>query len=485
MAGISLAELIHDLYTDVYFRCHRSWFKMKQLILKNVKFLIKQPSYRASITECQIINWFVKPGDRVKQFDKICEVQSDKASVEITSRWDGTVRKLLYDTDDMAIVGQPLLEIDVEELEDEITLVESVDIGDAAEEIMRHKIQPRAGADPQEPQTPRNMVTETKSSPSHAIALQTSSETDSSLLIPSVRHLLKELNLNIRDIQGTGKNRRVTKEDVLRYNQELSPQILTVNNEVEPNFFPPSGKDQLLSPTATQNAMFKTMTSSLAIPHFLYTHSVDFTILNSLRQRFNTNSVNRMSPSSKLTPLPFIMKALSQAFNEYPLLNSHLQTPSNQGRPKVLIKNKHNFGIAIDTPNGLLVPVVKDVQSHSISSLAEEISRLSGLAKEGKLGVDDFKGATFVISNIGSVGGGVVSPVIVAPMVGILGVGRVRAVPAFERDEMGAEKIVKREEVVLSWSADHRLLDGATVAKCAEVVKVLLENVDVLAVVLK
>ena len=169
--------------------------------------------------------------------------------------------------------SQPLLEIDVEESEEE-------------KETTRDEISPRAGADTQEPQTPRNMGTETKPPPSHAIESQTSSETDSSLMIPSVRHLVKELNLSICDIQGTGKNRRVTKEDVLRYNQEQSRQIPTVNDEVEPNFSPSSGKDQLFSPTATQNAMFKTMTSSLAIPHFLYTHSVDFTTLNSVRQRF-------------------------------------------------------------------------------------------------------------------------------------------------------------------------------------------------------
>lgn len=139
----------------------------------------------------------------------------------------------------------------------------------------------------------------------------------------------------------------------------------------------------------------------------------------------------------------------------------------------------------MDTPQGLLVPVVRDVQNHSISSLATEIERLSRLAKDGKLGVSDFKGATFSVSNIGSIGGGVVSPIVVPPMVGIVCVGKMRAVPAFGKDEIGRVEIVKKEEVVWSWSADHRVLDGATVARCAEMVGELLADINVLAVLLR
>lgn len=140
--------------------------------------------------------------------------------------------------------------------------------------------------------------------------------------------------------------------------------------------------------------------------------------------------------------------------------------------------------IAVNTPQGLLVPVIRNVQDHSIVSLTAEINRLSGLAKESRLGVDDFKGATFTISNIGSIGGSAVSPVIVSPMVGILGVGRVQNVPAFQKDEHGEGRVVKLEEVVLSWSADHRVHDGATVVKCAEVVKHVLENFGILGTIL-
>jgi 2-oxoisovalerate dehydrogenase E2 component (dihydrolipoyl transacylase) len=244
-----------------------------------------------------------------------------------------------------------------------------------------------------------------------------------------------------------------------------------------------------LSPIETQ--MFKVMSRSFNIPHFLYTHTVDFTSLKVLRKRLNVvepplpvfSEADR--PHPKLTPLPFIMKALSLAFLKFPKLSSHLDTRTEQDKPHLVLKASHNFGIAVGTPQGLLVPVVRDVQSHSIISLAREIHRISTLAKEGKLRPTDFQGATFTISNIGSIGGSVVGPVIVEPMVGILAVGQVRAVPVFKRDETGVERVVKREEAILSWSADHRVIDGATVARCGRTVQQLLENFELTSTTLK
>ena len=361
-------------------------------------------------------------------------------------------------------------------------MTESAKREDVLEKITTNDIQQRSGAGPQSPYSTRP---ETKLSPIPSTESQASLKANSVLLLPSVRHLLKEMNLNVADIQGTGKNGRVMKEDVHRHTLGNLSSPSKMSSDAAAVFPAAGAKDRLVSLTATQNAMFKTMSRSLTIPHFLYTQSVDLTTLNSLRKRYNINPILQGPQSSKLSVLPFIMKALSHAFDQFPLLNSHLDTESDYKKPQIVLKSSHNFGIAVDTPQGLLVPVVKDVQNHSVSSLAVEIQRLSRLAQEGKLGVEDFKGATFVVSNIGSIGGEVVSPVIVAPMVGIVGVGRMRLVPAFGEDEMGTEKIVKREEVVLSWSADHRVLDGATVAKCAGLVKRLLEDVDVLAVLLR
>jgi 2-oxoisovalerate dehydrogenase E2 component (dihydrolipoyl transacylase) len=312
---------------------------------------------------------------------------------------------------------------------------------------------------------------------------------------PAVRHLLKRHNINVTDVRGTGKRGRVTKEDVERY--------LADSREETPASAPPvveqaasstTERDATVRLSPTENQMFKAMTRSLSIPHFLYTHSVNVSAFNELRSKLVTSKVldylvaskDDSSTAPKLTLLPFVMKALSRVFLQFPKLNSHLEA-NEANNPKLTLKASHNFGMAIDTPQGLLVPVIKNVQNHSVLSLAAEIKRISEIARAGKLKPDDFQGATFTVSNIGSVGAGcqAVSPVIVAPMVGILGMGRISDVPVFGKDDTGIERLVKERQVILSWSADHRIIDGATVAKAADMLAALLSRPESLGLILK
>ena len=233
--------------------------------------------------------------------------------------------------------------------------------------------------------------------------------------------------------------------------------------------------DRIVALSPTEMHMFRVMTESLTIPHFLYTHSVDIKSLNSLRKRFNA-SLAPDSSGLRVSLLPFVMKAVSDVFLHFPKFNSHLDTTTNDNRPRLGVKAAHNFGFAVDTPKGLVVPVVRNVQSQSVASLAAVIRRLSNLGRENRLAPEDLKGATFTISNIGSIGGSVVSPVIVSPMLGILALGRVEDVSIWKVNEQGADYVVKGERVVLSWSADHRVVDGAMVARVAEMVGTLLNN---------
>ncbi|KAL5320107.1 hypothetical protein ACEPPN_013169 [Leptodophora sp. 'Broadleaf-Isolate-01'] len=438
------------------------------------------------------MSWSVKPGDRVQQFEQVCEVQSDKASVEITSRYDGIIKKLHYDVDDMAIVGQPLLDIEIDNIVDEeVEQLDDTQIRrgengslkeDEAQEVIKEDI--KIGAGSQQPEILLGAERERDGPPEDPQPPQQipSLPKQPAILTPAVRHMVKSLGLDVSKIQGTGKDGRILKEDVQRHSSTASSLPVTSTIPTPKD----SPDDRSVCLTATEKQMFKVMTSSLSIPHFLYTHPVDLTSLNSLRQKINSVSptLPEFSQSTpKLTSLPFIMKALSQAFLTTPKLNSHLYTDNDTS--KLLIKASHNFGIAVDTPQGLLVPVVRDVQNHSVTSLATEINRLSKLAKEGKLQVANFKDATFIISNIGSIGGGVVKPIIVSPMVGILGVGRAQDRLVSEKDLEGEDRFVKREEVVLSWSADHRILDGATVARCAEIVTRHLENFEAFSAIFK
>jgi 2-oxoisovalerate dehydrogenase E2 component (dihydrolipoyl transacylase) len=288
--------------------------------------------------------------------------------------------------------------------------------------------------------------------------------------VPAVRHLVKELKLNIEDIEGTGKDGRVTKEDVQNHFNSSKQASTTSIQSRQPTTAPiQQVEDHVHKLTPVQAGMFKQMTKSLSIPHFLYTESIDFSALNALRKKFNVGK----EKGQRISALPFIIKATSLALQQYPLLNAHLDT-SNGDKPKLVVKGSHNIGVAVDSPAGLLVPVIKNVQSHSIETLAAEIQRISKLARDGKLTSADLSGATFTLSNIGSIGGGAVAPVIVSPQVAIVGVGKAKPVPAFGDNG----DIVRKEECVFSWSADHRVIDGAYAARCAEAVRGYLENVE-------
>lgn len=296
-----------------------------------------------------------------------------------------------------------------------------------------------------------------------------------SLATPAVRHMVKENNLNIEDIEGTGKEGRVLKEDVQKHLQvSKQPASTPSTSTTSAPALLQHVEDRVQPLTPIQSGMFKQMTKSLSIPHFLYTDAVDFSSLTSLRTKYNAGR----EKAERITPLPIIIKAVSLTFQQFPLLNAHLDINTNPSKPQIVLKGSHNIGVAVDSPSGLLVPVIKNVQNHSIASLALEIQRLSGLARAGKLTSADLTGATFTISNIGSIGGTAVAPVIVGPQVGILGIGKARVVPAFGE---GGE-LVRREECVFSWSADHRVVDGAYVARAAEEVRKNIEGVEAMLV---
>ena len=282
---------------------------------------------------------------------------------------------------------------------------------------------------------------------------------DKGLATPAVRHLIKEHNIKVEDIDGSGKDGRVLKEDVHRH----------VSQTTQTSAQQDSAKDQKRPLTPVQTAMFKAMTRSLTIPHFLYSSTVDTGSLNRFRAKINSSR----EVGHRLTPLPFILKAVSLAMGHHPLLNAWLDT-SDPKKPELSYKATHDFGIAVDTPSGLLVPVIRNIESQSVASIAEQIKVISSKAREGKLGAKDLQGATFSVSNIGSIGGGVVAPIIVEPQVAIVGIGRAKVVPGF--DEEG--NVVKKEEMVLSWSADHRVVDGAECARCAERVNWYLQNME-------
>lgn len=357
------------------------------------------------------------------------------------------------------LIVQPLCDIDVQ--------------SDPAADESSKPLQIEQTGSPASPQQPQKAVKQHRQdepgqSPSNTSG--TSKGKMASLATPAVRGLLKELSVDIADVSGTGKDGRVLKEDVYRFVESRDAGASSAPSKSSSRSSSEGGEQQVesrLKLSATQSQMFKTMTKSLSIPHFLYTDEINITPISAIRQR-----LNHQPPSQRLSYLPFIIKAVSLALEEFPLLNSRVEVKSEQDSPQLIMREKHNIGIAMDTPQGLLVPNIKNISSLSIIDIASEISRLQSLSKAGKLSITDLAGGTFTVSNIGSIGGTYVAPIIVQNEVAILGVGRARTVPAFDEQD----HVVKRETLNFSWSADHRVVDGATMARMAERVRWFVEE---------
>lgn len=398
--------------------------------------------------------------------------------MEITSRFSGVVKKLHYEAGEMAKVGKPFVDIDIE------GEAKAEDVAAIADQQADKKDVP-----PPPPSESKPEQTQPQTSPEAPVETPVKEKGKcASIATPAVRHLSKELKVDISEVEGTGRDGRVLKEDIYRFIKEKDAKGSA--QQITPT--PPSSQPQdtsvqsetVMPLSNTQLQMFKTMTRSLTIPHFLYADEIDFSSLVELRQRLNR--VIAKGPTvegqpSKLSYLPFIIKAVSLALNQYPMLNARVDVDPKTSKPCLVHRSQHNIGIAMDTAGGLVVPVIKNVASLNILSIAAELSRLQALASQGKLKPADFQGGTITVSNIGNVGGTYVSPVIVEREVAILGIGRMRTVPAFDEND----NVVKKQVTNFSWSADHRVIDGATMARAAEVVRQIVEEPDLMVMHLK
>ncbi|OAA49253.1 dihydrolipoamide branched chain transacylase E2 [Metarhizium rileyi] len=437
------------------------------------------------IVECEVIQWFVEPGARVEEFSPLCEVQSDKASVEITSRFSGTVKKLYYEAGEMARVGKPFVDIDIDG-----------DVEPAATAPSQEQPPPASAPStpsPSEAQSSQRDTTVAAPFGDDAPVTPRPKGKMAGLATPAVRHLSKELNVDIMEIDGTGKDGRVLKEDIYKFvksrEEDGGDSAGTQGRAAAPlpTPTPPGVQTESRTPLSqTQQMMFKSMTRSLTIPHFLYADEIDFSDLVALRSRLNkvlASSTVQDGHPNKLSYLPFIIKAVSMALYQFPILNARVEvdTSGANGKPSLVMRSQHNIGVAMDTPQGLLVPVIKDVGSRNIISIAAELVRLQQLAHQGKLSPGDISGGTITVSNIGNIGGTYLSPVIVEKEVSILGIGRMRTVPAFDDND----NVVKKHVCNFSWSADHRVVDGATMARAAEVVRTVVEEPDIMVMHLR
>ncbi|PZC85363.1 hypothetical protein B5X24_HaOG201859 [Helicoverpa armigera] len=427
------------LLSDVHLQ-HKK-IHTSQIVNKTVAF--KLSDIGEGIREVVIKEWFVKVGDKVQQFDNICEVQSDKAAVTITSRYDGVVTKLYHDVDTTALVGQPLVDIEVQ--------------GEADE-----------GSSSSSPEE-QPKVTKQES-------VEEKSQRIKVLTTPAVRRIAAQFNVDLSTVKATGRNGRVLKEDMLAHLnidsdgsnevpapssvQAMSIPLTQAKAKVEVLL-----EDKVVPVTGFTKAMVKSMTEAMKIPHFGYSDEYDVTKLVESREALKKIAEAR---GAKLTYMPIIIKAASLSLEQLPVLNSSLDSTCEH----LTYKASHNIGVAMDTPNGLIVPVIKNVQNKTILEIARELNTLQERGSKGQLGLNELSGGTFTLSNIGIVGGTYTKPVILPPQVAIGALGKIQVLPRFD-----AEGNVRKAHILtVSFSADHRVVDGVTMARFSNFLKNYLEN---------
>lgn len=416
----------------------------------------KLPDIGEGIHEGEILKWFVKEGQEVKEDDTLFEVQNDKAVVEIPSPVDGTVLKLHVNEGTVAVVGDTLITLEVEGYVAE------------PEEVTET---------PEIPKAPKSAPKEEPKQ--EAVKAETEATNDTSdnkrvIAMPFIRKYARDNDVSIQAVTGTGKNGRVLKEDIdsfLSGDQvsETAERVAddTTSTTTKEKFVVPEGdfvetREKMSNiRKVIANAMVNSKTKA---PHVTLMDDVDVTELVAHRRKFKAIAEEQ---EVKLTYLPYVVKALVSALKQYPILNASVDDETDE----IIQKHYYNIGIAADTEQGLLVPVIKNADRKSIFAISEEITELANKARSGKLGIDEMQGGSSTITNIGSAGGQWFTPVINYPEAAILGIGRI------------ADKaIVRNGEVViapvlaLSMSFDHRIVDGATAQLALNQIKRLLND---------
>ena len=449
-------------------------------------FEFKLPDIGEGIHEGEIVKWFVKPGDEIEEDDVLCEVQNDKAVVEIPSPVKGKVTELKVEEGTVCTVGQTIITLDAPGYEDLKFKGDDHGSDDAkAEEKTEGQVQAtaEAGQDVKKEETPKE---EPKAET--GAGAQEQAEVDPNrrvIAMPSVRKYAREKGVEIRQVAGSGDNGRVLKSDIDAFlsgdsakaqettateaapaaKEETKAEAKSEKQAIPAGQYPETREKM----SGMRRAIAKAMVNSKhTAPHVTLMDEIDVTDLVAHRKKFKSVAADK---GIKLTFLPYVVKALTSALREYPVLNTSLDDATDE----IVHKHYYNIGIAADTEKGLLVPVVKDADRKSIFSISNEINELAGKARDGKLASDEMKGASCTITNIGSAGGQWFTPVINHPEVAILGIGRIAEKPVVKDGE-----IVVAPVLALSLSFDHRMIDGATAQNALNHIKRLLNDPQLL-----
>ncbi|MFL2099382.1 dihydrolipoyllysine-residue acetyltransferase [Desemzia sp. FAM 24101] len=420
-------------------------------------YKFKMPDVGEGMAEGEIVKWLIAEGDTIEEEDSIAEIQNDKSVEEIASPVSGTIKSILVSEGTVASVGDILVEIDAPGYVDESA-----------------------------PAAEATASTSTESKPA-ASTPQTGERNERVLAMPSVRQFARDNDVEIALVTPSGKGGRTTKADVQSFmagetaapakeetaaatpaketasKKEAAPAAQPFSSSMEES----ETREKM---TGMRKAIAKAMVNSKqTAPHVTLHDEVEVSKLWDHRKKFKTIAADK---GTKLTFLPYVVKALSATVKAFPVMNASIDDATQE----IVYKNYINIGIATDTDNGLYVPNVKNADAKGMFTIADEINEKAAQAHEGKLAAADMRNGSISISNIGSVGGGWFTPVINYPEVAILGVGTIAQQPVVNAEG----EIVVGRMMKLSLSFDHRIVDGATAQKAMNNIKRLLADPELL-----
>jgi 2-oxoisovalerate dehydrogenase E2 component (dihydrolipoyl transacylase) len=350
----------------------------------------------------------------------------------------------------MANVGHPLVDIDVADA--------AVAAKAAAQDA--HHAPPAPVAPPAAPPAAKSPSVSSSPPPPVAAVRKARHEI---LTTPAVRRLARENNVDLAIVPGTGKDGRILKEDMLAF--IAAPPRGGAAAAVAPGLVAPPRGEWREPVRGVLRTMIKTMTAAAHVPHLGYCDEIQMDNLMAVRARLKPVAEKR---GVALSFLPFMLKAASLALHQYPLLNARLSPDGTE----LIHRGAHNIGFALASAEGLLVPNVKNVDQLSVFEIASELARIIEAGRTGRLPPADLSGGSLTLSNIGTVGGTYTSPVLLLPEVVIGAFGKTQRLPRFDAND----NVVPVNIMNVSWSADHRIVDGMTIASYSNVFKGLLED---------
>lgn len=414
---------------------------------------IPLPELGEGVMEGELVKWLVKIGDSVKSDQALAEMMTDKATVEVPAPFPGVVKELKFKEGEVVAVGAVMV------------VVESAGATATPSAHAAAKATPASSAPG--PMAASSAAASASVSSAAGVEVHPPAAESRVLATPATRRLAREMGVDINGVRGSGLAGRVTREDVAgargagastQSPKAASAAALQMPSLPRPavNSAPGAAEERVPLRGVRKKIAENLQLAKQIVPHFTLMDEANVTALVNLREELKPTS-ERLGV--KITYLPFVMKALIATIREFPMFNASIDDAAQE----IVYKKYFNLGFAADTPNGLLVPVIKDADRKTVVQLAREITDLAKRARDGKLALDEMRGATITLTNIGSVGGTYATPIINHPEVAILGLYKIQDKPVVKKGPEGVEiEVIKTMNFTIT--ADHRLIDGAVAA---------------------